>query len=309
MTNTVATDILQTLDQLAGGVHPGLRPVHSHGVMAVGTFQSTPDAVALTRAPHAARATTPVTVRFSIASGLPHAAENDPATSGPQGMAVRFYMDEHVHTDIVAHSHDGFPVRTPEEFLQFFRAIVASGNGSAAPSAIESFLATHPAAKAFVEASKPIPVSFVRQAYFAVTAFKFTNVDSHSRFGRFRLVPLEGTEFLTTEQAALQAADFLDNELESRLARQPAEFRVMVQLAEPGDVVTDSTITWPSSRPEIEFGTITLTERINDQVPERRKIIFDPVPRVDGIESAGDPLTAIRSDIYLISGRRRRQTT
>jgi hypothetical protein len=26
--------------------------------------------------------------------------------------------------------------------------------------------------------------------------------------------------------------------------------------------------------------------------PERRKIIFDPLPRVDGIASAGDPLTA-----------------
>ena len=31
-----------------------------------------------------------------------------------------------------------------------------------------------------------------------------------------------------------------------------------------------------------------------------------PDPRVDGIESAGDPLTEVRSDIYLLSGRRRR---
>jgi catalase len=28
---------------------------------------------------------------------------------------------------------------------------------------------------------------------------------------------------------------------------------------------------------------------------------------VDGIDSAGDPLTAFRSDLYLASGRRRRQ--
>jgi catalase len=45
---------------------------------------------------------------------------------------------------------------------------------------------------------------------------------------------------------------------------------------------------------------------VDDQVPERRSIIFDPVPRVDGIESSGDPLTDVRSDIYLLSGRRRR---
>jgi catalase len=35
-------------------------------------------------------------------------------------------------------------------------------------------------------------------------------------------------------------------------------------------------------------------------------MFFDPVPRVDGIDSAGDPLTAVRSDVYLASGRRRR---
>ncbi len=34
--------------------------------------------------------------------------------------------------------------------------------------------------------------------------------------------------------------------------------------------------------------------RVDDQVPERRKIIFDPVPRIDGIDSSGDPLTAVR---------------
>ena len=37
-----------------------------------------------------------------------------------------------------------------------------------------------------------------------------------------------------------------------------------------------------------------------------KKIIFDPLPRVDGIDSSGDPLTEVRSDLYLLTGRRRR---
>jgi len=48
------------------------------------------------------------------------------------------------------------------------------------------------------------------------------------------------------------------------------------------------------------------TARVDAQVPERRRIIFDPIPRVDGIEASGDPLTDVRSDISLLSGRRRR---
>jgi catalase len=79
-----------------------------------------------------------------------------------------------------------------------------------------------------------------------------------------------------------------------------------VQLAGDGDDVTDSSVPWPDTRPEIKFGSITLTERVNDTEPEMRKIIFDPIPRVDGIDTSGDPLSDVRSDIYLLSGRRRR---
>jgi len=81
---------------------------------------------------------------------------------------------------------------------------------------------------------------------------------------------------------------------------------VSVQMAEPGDDVADASVTWPDSRTEIPFGTLTVTARVDDQVPERRKIIFDPLPRVDGIDSSGDPLTEVRADVYLLSGRRRR---
>ena len=140
-------------------------------------------------------------MRFSLAAGVPTAADNDPAAASPQGMAVRFHLGEHVHTDIIAHSHNGFPARTGEEFLGFLKAVLASGPTAPAPPPIVAFLAAHPAAKAFVEAPKPIPSSFARQAYFAITAFKFTNAGGQSRFGRFRIVPEAGTEFLTPKRS------------------------------------------------------------------------------------------------------------
>jgi catalase len=300
------TDLLDVLDKLSGGVHHGFRPAHARGLMYAGTFVPVPDAAKLTKAPHATRPSTPVTVRFSLAAGVPTAADNDPKASGPQGMAVRFHLAEHVHTDIVAHSHNGFPVRTGEEFLEFLRAVAASGPDAPNPPPIAAFLAAHPTARAFVEAPKPIPSSFARQAFFAITAFKFTSADGASRFGRFRFVPDAGTEFLAPERAATKTSDFLAAELSQRLAKGPVTFRVRVQLAEPTDDVTNSASTWPEARPLAEFGTLTITERVDELAPETRKIIFDPVPRVDGIDSAGDPLTEVRSEIYLLSGRRRR---
>jgi catalase len=306
MASALISDLLNALDKLSGGIHAGFRPVHARGVMCSGTFTPSAGAAKLTRAPHASRPSTPVTVRFSLSAGIPTVADNDPQRSSPQGMAVRFHLAEHVHTDIVAHAHNGFPTRTGEEFLEFLRAALASGPGATNPPPIVAFLAAHPAAKAFIEAPKPIPSSFARQPYFAVTAFKFTNAAGQSRFGRFRFRPEAGTGYLSAEQAAKKTTDFLAAELSERLAKGPVSFRVLVQLAEAGDNVADATALWPETRTEAEFGTLTIRERVDELAPERRKIIFDPLPRVDGIDSAGDPLTAVRADLYLLSGRRRR---
>jgi catalase len=294
--------LLDALDALSG-LHPGYRPVHAKGLMCSGTFTPAPQAAQLTRAHHLSRPSTPVSVRYSNASGAPSSLDNDPQ-SGPRGIAVRFHLADHLHTDIIAHSVNGFPVRTGEEFLEFLRAAAEFGAGK--PEALVSFLAAHPQAKRFVETPKPIPTSFAREAFFAVTSFKFTNAQGLSRHGRFRIRPMEGTEYLSTEEAATKSPDFLSEEIIARLAHGPFHLGVFAQMAAPGDDVTDASVAWPDSREEVPFGTVTVTARMDDQAADARKIIFDPVPRVDGIESSGDPLTEIRSDIYLLSGRRRR---
>ena len=301
---TLSKDLLDVLDVLAGGVHAGLRPAHAKGLMCEGTFTPAPEAPQLTRAPHASRASTRVTVRYSDGTGVPTIPDNDPARSGPRGIAVRFHLADHAHTDIIAHSANGFPVRTGEEFVEFLRAAAAAGAGK--PEALGAFLASHPNAKRFVEIPKPIPTSFAREAFFAVTSFAFTNAGGVSRHGRFRIRPLAGTEYLSNEEAAARSESFLVDELAPRLAKAPVQLGVYVQLAEPEDDVTNASVPWPESRSEVAFGTITLTARVDDQAPERRKIIFDPDPRVDGIASSGDPLTQARADGYLGSGRRRR---
>jgi catalase len=55
-----------------------------------------------------------------------------------------------------------------------------------------------------------------------------------------------------------------------------------------------------------ELGTIVLTEPVSDNDQEQKHIIFDPIPRVDGIDPSNDPLLELRAAVYLLSGRRRR---
>jgi catalase len=303
MKPTLARQLLDAIDEQFG-LHPGFRPAHAKGLMCSGMFMPSPEAAKLTRAPHAHRPSTAVTVRYSNGTGLPTIPDNDPTRSGPRGIAIRFHLGEHVHTDIVAHSTEGFPVRTGEEFLELIRAGTAFAAGR--PEALASFLAAHPNAKRFIETPKPVPTSFAREAFFAVTSFKFTNADGVSRHGRFRIRPEAGTEYLSDEEAAAKSENFLFDEIAQRLGKEPVKLGLFVQMAEPGDDVADASVTWPDTRTEVPFGKITLTARVDDQGPDLRRIIFDPLPRVDGIDSSGGPLTEVRSDIYLLSGRRRR---
>src|SRR2546426_7816674 len=151
----LAQQLLDALDALFG-LHPGFRPAHAKGLMCSGTFTPSREAAKLTRAPHARTASTTVTVRYSNSTGVPTIPDNDPARSGPRGIAIRFLLADHAHTDIVAHSTNGFPVRTGEEFVQFLRAVAAAA-GAGQPEALATFLAGHPNAKRFVETAKPIP--------------------------------------------------------------------------------------------------------------------------------------------------------
>jgi catalase len=299
-------DLIHSLDDLFG-VHAGFRPAHAKGILLSGTFTPSPGAASLTRAPHALNQSTAVTARFSNSTGLPDIPDNDPNSASPRGFAVRFHLAEHVHTDIIGHSHDGFPTRTPEEFLEFLRAVKASGPDASKPTPIEQFLGGHPKAFEFVMAPKPIPTSFAKESFFAVSAFKFTNQEGASQFGRFRIRPDGGGgEYLDAAGAAAKTPNFLFDELTERVAKGPVKFHVVVQLAATGDVVDDATIHWPEERVQMEFGTIVLTQVVADSATDERRIIFDPIPRVDGIEPSADPLLEARAAVYLASGRRRR---
>jgi catalase len=224
-------------------------------------------------------------------------------------MAIRFNLGEHVHTDIVTHSTDGFPTRDGNEFLEFLRAAAASGPDVPSPKPVEVFLGAHPAALAFVQTPKPQPVSLAKDAFFSVSAFQFKNAEGKVSFGRYRIVPDGGTEFYKDEDVAALSPTYLFDELTDRVKAGPIRMKILVQLAAEGDPTDDATVHWPEDRPILAFGTLELTSLVADNPAEQKRIIFDPIPRTEGIEPTADPLFELRAAIYLLSGRRRRAAT
>jgi len=100
-------ELLKEFD-IVFGHHPGFRPVHAKGMLLTGAFLPSPEAASLTRAPHITRESTPITMRFSNATGIPLIPDNDP-NANPHGCGIRFHLAEHEHTDIISHSYRRIP--------------------------------------------------------------------------------------------------------------------------------------------------------------------------------------------------------
>ena len=302
-----ASTAVQTVDVMnkLWGRHPGLRANHAQGVVVEGSFTPTPEAAGLSSAAIFAGKPVPVTVRFSDATGLPDLADGADAAN-PHGMAIRFRPEGATYVDVVMVSLPYFPVATGEEFLQLLQAASESGPDAPHPTKIEQFIAAHPAA-AKAGADVRTPTSFARETFNGVDAFIFVNAKGERQPFRFQFQPVAGAEHLDKDAAAKRPPDFLRTELPERLKTEKVEFRIMAQLANPGDQTKDPTQPWPTDRRMVNLGTLTLTGAVADQAQAQKGLRFLPNHLQPGIEVSDDPLIDARVRSYVISFGRRSQ--
>jgi catalase len=297
---TVVAEIVEAMRALAGS-HPGFRPVHAKGIVCSGTFRAAPAGRGLSRAPHLQGQAVATVLRFSNSSGNPDVHDGIP---NARALAVKFQLPDGKNADILALHIEGFPVRTPEDFLAFLRAQLPDPvTGQPAPDAVPRFLASHPKAGAFIERlmKKPVPASYGQASYHAEHAFRFTAADGTSRFGRYRWMPEAGESYLAPDDASKRSANFLREELESRLRNGPVVFRLLLQLAAEGDPTDDVTALWPADRQLVELGRLEVTGISPTSAADERRLVFDPTNLTDGIDLSADPIPQARSAAYSIS--------
>lgn len=274
------------------------RYIHAKGIVCQGTFQASTKAATVSRAAHFAGGSVPVTVRFS--DGAPNADIADAAPdAAPRGIAIRFATGR--GTDIMAISHNGFIVGSGEDFLALEKAVVATDVSMPHPWPIETFLGAHPTALKFVHDLDRVPVSFAAEAYYSNNALIFINSNQEKRAGRYQIVPTDGSDYLERSVAKSMPPNFLEDELKKRLAKDPIRFRLLLQLAAPGDQTNDGSVTWPETRTKVELGTIIVTSVVADSAEIVKTLAFDPTRLVDGIELSDDPLLTLRSRVYAYS--------
>lgn len=286
------------------GTKPRTRPVHAKGVVCEGTFAPTPAAAALSRAGHFQSAKVGVTVRFSDGAPDPSIPDNSP-NAYPRGVAIRFALPGGERTDIVAISHNGFVVGSGEEFLALQKAVVATDPSKPHPWPVEEFLGAHPRALKFIQDGKPTPDSFATESFYGNNAFVFVNKKGTKQAFRYQILPVAGSHYLDDASAAAKSPDFLFDELKSRLAKGPVQFRLVAQLPGPGDPTNDSSFVWPADRKTVDLGTITISAVVADSDAAQKALAFDPILLTTGIELSDDPLPELRSSVYGLSAMHR----
>lgn len=246
-------------------------------------------------------------MRYSTDTGFKNLPDN--GENGSRGFAIRFVLSEdgHTHYDIITNNAYGFVVSSGEGFLDQFKAIKAND--------MEPSFEKYPHARYFNENQTPLHAySFATEQWYATHAYKFVNAAGEERYFRWRLVPWLGTMKHSKADAAKQSKNFQFEDLEWRLThKKPIKYRLLAQFAEEGDEVNDSTKTWPETNEFVEMGEIKVESlwTMEEGVPhgkEQKRIIYDPVPRyMEGVKVSEDPLLEVRTAVYLISGRIRRE--
>ena len=278
------------------------RGSHAKGFCFAGQLEASPGAATITRAAmFQPGARTPVIGRFSVGGGNPKAPDN---AKSVRGIAVRA-SDGKEQLDWVFISAPHFFAQTPEQFVQFFKVRTPDpATGKMNAETIAAFSKANPATtrQAAYIGAQPVPASYATVPYWSTNAFVATNAAGKAQALRWRFEPVAGRVGLTDDEAKAKGADFLRGELEQRLAKGPAQFNVIAQLARDGDQLTDPTEPWPTDRTEVTMARLSI-ERITDQACDRETFLPTTLPA--GLAPSADPVLAARGGAYGVSlGRR-----
>lgn len=291
--------------EATGPPQPGFRRAHTKGVCVSGTFQGTPEGVALSSARVFRQLQVPVLGRLSIGGGDPHGAD---ANARVRSMALQLVSDDGQEWRTAMNSFPFFAVPTSEAFLEQTRAgIPDPATGKPDPAKMAAVLAKYPSARAFGQWAKTAPwsSSWADTTYNGVNAFRFTAADGSHRFVRWSMRPQAPFVEMTPAQRAKAGLDYLADEFAQRLAQGPVRWDMWVSIAEAGDPIDDPSQVWPAQRRQVKVGTLSLVSMQPQAIGACRDLNYDPLILPSGIAGSDDPILAARSAVYSQSFNRR----
>jgi catalase len=300
--------IVDAMEKVSG-THAGKRRSGAKGVCAAGEFVSTGGGARLTTAiPFQPGNRAPVVARFSNGGGNPRAPDNAPAV---RGMSLSFTLPGNDSLEMVMINVPAFGASNLDSFMRLLGSRAPDPTtGAPDPQRIAAADRENPewAVQPNWLRANPPPASYATAPFFSVNSFVFTDASGQKRHVRWTFEPVAGRVGLTPEERQARGPDFLQDEMRQRVARAPAEWRMMVVLPRDGDPLLSATAIWPEDREKVEVGVLRITGVTPAGQPgECDPVMFNPLLLPTGIEPSEDPMLAIRAPAYAVSLSRRLQ--
>ncbi len=281
-----------------GGNPLGHRRNHAKGICFTGEFDANGAGASLSTAPMLAAGRYPVIGRFAIAVGNPDAPD---ATGRVRSMAVRIVAPDGEEWRSGMNNSPIFVVATPQAFYEAtLTQDIDPATGKPNPAAMARFFSTHPESAPFAEWAKTAPWtdSYADQTYNSLNAFRFVDAQGTSHLVRWSMRSTTPAHDVPADELSDLGPDFLESDLQQKLAQGQLIWHLVVTLAAPGDPSNDATQAWPPDRKQIEVGTLTVQRAEDEADGPCRDYNYDPTILPVGIEPSDDPLLAARSSAY-----------
>ncbi|QJQ10456.1 catalase family peroxidase [Pseudomonas putida] len=293
--------IIDTFEAQAGH-YPGYRKNHAKGLCVSGYFQASGQAANLSTARVFSQARVPVTGRFAIGGANPFA----PDTGIPvRSLAIQLSTDDGQVWRTGMNNPPVLAISTPQGFYdQVLANTPDPATGKPNPASLQAFFAAHPESAAFRQwaAGYKPSNSFASTQYHSINAFHLIDAGGARHPVRWQLEPQTAFAALPTQ---IDDKQFLQHDLQQRLAQGPLRWTLRLVLAEPGDAVDDPARPWPAERRSLDAGTLVLEQVDAPEQGACRDLNFDPLILPRGIEASADPILAARSAAYSESFNRR----
>lgn len=293
--------IIDTFEAQAGH-YPGYRKNHAKGLCVSGYFKSSGLAEPFSNARVFSQPRVPVIGRFAIGGANPFSAD---ASVPTRSLAVEFSSDDGEHWRSGMNTPPVLAVNTAQGFYEQMLAMAPDpASGKPDPVKLQTFFARHPESAAFRQWAKDYKASdsFANSTFHSINAFRLIDGSGNAHYVRWRMEPQTPFAALPSN---IDDKDFLQHDLQQRLAQGPLRWTLVLTLAEPGDPVDDPAQPWPAERRQLDAGTLVIHQV---QAPEHgacRDLNFDPLILPRGIEASADPILAARSAAYAESFNRR----
>ena len=281
------------------GPHPGFRLNHAKGVCVTGWFDSTGEAIAVSKAAVFQVGKVPVVGRFSLAGGMPFQVDK-PTTV--RALALQFLPSGAQEWRTATLNIPVFAVNSARGFYdQLFATAPDPRTGKPDPAKMTAFLGAHPeTAKALSIISKrTISSGFFDSTFNGLNAFRFVNSAGASVPVRWSFLPMASLPEQAMPQPTPADENYLFDALIAQIHRHPLQWRLMITVGAADDPTDDATRPWPNERRNIDAGTVTIDQVASeDGGASCTGINFDPLVLPNGIEASDDPLLSARSAVY-----------